>query len=724
MANIKGMQEEAMASIDTAKALVDKVITIMEIMESSPSNSITFATNPIGFLMQVLKHIGITYEEVRLFLTKFMIYVVPVLEVSVKGILLANLKQMVSCSIDPRIPDKFRKRHKSISDTNTPNEYGIDINIESIDFLDKLSVNPLSDAGQEMYFGLEGVEDVYKFARADDFDAFLWFVIHKGKFPTSSEINNATDFLSDDWNATAVTKSETSELATTLLSPIDLYFNKPNYSSIFLGNCFSYKKEGGRTISMCIDAKYDDDNGIIKNTLVPISDDWTSVNWYARQASQFGKNLGFGWSANWKDKTATTRFRKGKKGRNYGKEKALCNLQYIDQSSTDGPLTGLVNNKLRFTILPKPLVHIPDIANGEPPWRFKRLLFNSDGEYDGNGRYTISKESDVNIDKKSGNVTVNDQQTFQSKLFESYKGLTVYEFNFDYIMSLKLFDAKVLATSLLDSLIDMRVGVNLGLGTRRQTETELIKEIIKKVINTDDSVVSDCFYSFDNSKYEELLRKAEQKRANKESFGDNTYPIGDFSNVRKILNEYDSNGELHEQMDVLGRAITQATVNLTEGLPNEVKHSIEYGFVFDLVENLVMAIVKAILSPKLLLLLEVNKKLMGGDSAENISFEDLLKSMWGIIENIISEVKNLIIQELIKLILSQLNPIIQMLSDIITREQLENYADTIRDIITNCPFIWFKFGNADQETKLDTVDYADIDVTSINDDEKPNLNNC
>lgn len=723
MASIKSMQEEAMASIDTAKALIDKVITIMGIMESSPSLSFSFATNPIGFLLQLLKQLGIGYEDIRLWLVKFLIYVVPVLEISVKAILLTNLKKMVSCSVDPRIPDKFRKRHKNPNDTNTPNEYGIDISIESIDLLDKLSVNPLSDAGSEMYFGLEGIEDVYKFVRADDFDAFLWFVIHKGKFPTSSKMGSVDEFKTS-FSADTVTKSNSTEEAKTFLAPIDLNFNPQTKgsSSIFLGNTFAHDANKW-PISMCIDAKYDENNQIIKNTIVPVSDDWTSVNWYARQASQFGKNLGFGWSVNWKDKTATTRFRQGKKGRNYSKEKALCNLQYIDQSSTDGPLTGLVNNKLRFTILPKPLVHTPDIAGGEPPWRFKRLLFDCDGNYDGNGKYTVAEETGIEIDKKSGKVIYQNNETFKAKLFETYKGLTVYEFNYDFVMSIKLFDAKVLATSLLDSLIDMRVGINLGLGEKHQAETEILKEIIKNIINTDDSAISDCFYSFDNSKYDELLRKAEQKRAKKESFGNNSHSIGDFSDVKEILKEYDANGKLHEQIDILGRVITQASVNITEGLPEKDKFAVEYNFVFDLIENLVMALMKAVLSPKVLLLLEVNQKLMGG-TWEKFTLEDLIRAMSSMIKSIVKEIRDLVIQELLKLLLSQLQPIIAMLSSILIREQLENYADTITDIIRNCPFIWFKFGNRDQKTKLDTVDYADIDVSEIKEGEKPELNNC
>ena len=103
MSSIKDKQQEAMASIDTAKAMVDKVLTIMGIMLESPKLSLTFATNPIGFILQLLKHLGVTYEELRDYLANFLIYILPVLEIAVKAILLTNLKNMVSCSVDPRI---------------------------------------------------------------------------------------------------------------------------------------------------------------------------------------------------------------------------------------------------------------------------------------------------------------------------------------------------------------------------------------------------------------------------------------------------------------------------------------------------------------------------------------------------------------------------------------------------------------------------------------------
>ena len=725
MASVKKMQEEAMASIDTAKALVDKVLTIMEINIVDPSIALTFSANPIGFLIQLLKHLGVTREEIELWLTDFLICIIPILETAVKAILLTNLKNMISCSVDPRIPEKYRKQHKAITNYNTSQEYGIDINIESIDFMDKLSINPLGEFGSNWYFGLEGVEDSYKFARADDMDAFLWFVIHKGKFPNSSAISQLSDIGDIGGKKSKVTPTNGNG---SLLSTVDVVYDKDSSSKILLGNTFKYQGDA-HVISMCIDRKLGDSGNTIRNTLVPVSDDWSSVNWYARRADQLGKNLGFGWGFN--QKTYNTKY-KGE-GRDFSKERGLCNLQYINQSSSDAPLTGLVNNKIRFTILPKPLIHIPVLSKGEPPWRFKKMLFNDKGEYDSNGKYTLVDISDsqdltyldgaVKIDPKSGAVTVTDKDKVIKNLMECYPGLTVFEFNYDYVMSIKLFDAKVLAHSLMESVLNMNMGISVGLGVRHQEGTETIKEIIKNILESDDSEINDCYYTFDNSKYDALLRKAEEKRARQERFGNVTHETGLFTKVKDILNEYDANAELHEQVDVLHRAITQASVTVSEGVPDSDKFDVEFNFIFDLIEALTTAIVNGVLSPKVLMLLEINQKIMGG-TWEKFTMKDLLEALRTIIMAIVKEIRDIVIQELLKLVLKALEPIIQMLASILLREQLENYADAILEIIRNCPFIWFRFSHKYEDTKLDTVDYADIDVSHNKEGEQPSTNEC
>ena len=733
MANVKKMQEEAMASIDTAKALVDKVLTIMEIIIVDPSIALTFSANPIGFLIQLLKHLGVTREEIELWLTNFLIYIIPVLEIAVKAILLTNLKNMISCSVDPRIPEKYRKRHKAPTDYNTSQEYGIDINIESIDFMDKLSINPLGKFGSDWYFGLEGIEDSYKVARADDMDAFLWFVIHKGKFPNSAKVSDVHT-LADNMHSMVSQPASVAPSDATLLSPLEVMYGDNNPSSILLGNTFTY--DDGHIVSMCIDNKTDESDNIVHSTIVPVSDDWTSVNWYARRADQLGKNLGFGWEVN--QKNGNTKYKR--KGRDFSKERAICNIQYIDQASSDAPLTGLVNNKLRFTILPKPYIHTPILSKGEAPWQFKKMLFDDKGNFDANGKYTFAEgtvsesddgdkiiftttHADAKLNVKSREVTVDKPEELAKDLMECYPGLTVFEFNYDYVMSIKLFDAKVLAHSLMESVLNMNMGLGVGLGMRHQEGTETIKEIIKNILETDDSEINDCYYTFDNTKYDSLLRKAEEKRARQERFGNVTHETGLFDSVNDILNEYDANAELHEQVDVLHRAITQAAVTVSEGVEESDKFDVEFNFIFDLIEALTTAIVNGILSPKVLMLLEVNQKIMGG-TWEKFTLKDLIQALRAIIVAIVKEIRDMVIQELSKLVLNALEPIIQMLASILLREQLENYADAILEIIRNCPFIWFRFSNKYKDTKLDTVDYADIDTSHNKEGEQPSTNKC
>lgn len=724
MANVKNKQQDTMALIDTAKAMVDKVLAITQIMSASNIPSFTFATNPIGFILQLLEHVGVKYEDLLRFLTDFLTYTLPVLEISVKTVLLTNLKNMISCSADPRIPDKYRKRlHCNEAFVN---DYGIDISVESIDFMDKLSENPLSDFGKEMYFGLEGIDDVYKFARAEDFDAFLWFVIHKGKFPTASNITDMSAFTDSihGVEATKVTPTDG-----TLLDVLDVSFDANSASTIMLGNTFTYSGSTGVT-SMCIDRKYDDKNNIVNNTIIPVSSDICSVNWYIRRRDQLTKNLGFG--------------KKTFDGRDFSKERAICNLQYIDASSSDAsPASGLVNNKIKLTILPKPYIHIPQVDKGEKPWGFVPLLFDSNGDYNLNGKYSIAPTVNVNesypnnetflniqisntnvvrIDKKSGKVTVVNKDLLIKKLTECYKGLTVYEFNYDYVMSLKLFDPKVMAATLIDTLVNTRLGLNLAIEKKHQDATEEIKEIIKNIINQDESLAGSCYFTFDNSKYDALLRKSEEKRAKQYDFGNTTNKSGTFENVAEILAEYDNATTLEQQINVINRALTQASVNISDGVDEAEKYGVKFGFVTDLVENLMLAVVNSVLTPKVLMLLEVNRQIMGG-SWKAFTMKDLLVSMSNIIVGLVREVRDLVIQELLKFVLKQLEPLIQALESIIVREQIENYTELINDIIRNCPTVWFRFGNLNQETKLDTVDYADIDVSSLKKDITPN-NNC
>ena len=693
MAKKDKLISEALSKIDMAQAMADKVLIILDLIQSNKSYPLDL--NAMSFLMNILKSLGVSFDVIEEWLTNFLVYVIPTLELSTKAYLLSNLKNMVGCSTDPRIPEKYRKKHKSQDDTESSQERGIDIDIESIDYLDKLSISPLSDNGKGLYFGLDGINDSYKFARADDFDAFLWFVIHKGKFPNSSIVK-----LDDNNNLILGNHKTTKNYKGSLLSSLEVTYNEDDPSTILLGNTFQY--ESGRTISMCIDIKYNDKGKILNNTIVPISDDWSSVNWYTRRANYFTKNI-IG------DKASKISAK-----RDYSKEIPICNIQYIDQGSTDSPVIGTVNNKLRFTILPKPLVYI-----NPKELTIKKILFNENGDFDKNGKYTLSdtKFDEIFKKEKSKDFEFNEGKSKADvirSMYECYKGLTIYEFNYDLIMGMKLFDARSIVSALFDTLQNASLGLSVGLEERHQESTDTIKEIIKNIINTDDSTVNDCYHTFSNERYNMLLSNTANKRLNR---------TDKFYDAKQILSASLSGDTVNEE-EVLHRAITQAKVTVTEGSDGSDEYGIANNFIFSLLNNLITAIVQSLLSPKLLMVIVVNQSMMGGGKWEKFNFSNLFKALQDIIVGIVKEVKDLIIDKLWKLVATRLDPLITITSDEIVKEQLDSYADVLREIMKYAPYVFHFIGGQRQDTKIDDVDYADIDIPSENNQDTPNTNNC
>lgn len=693
MAKKDKLISEALSKIDMAQAMADKVLIILDLIQSNKSYPLDL--NAMSFLMDILKSLGVSFDVIEEWLTNFLVYVIPTLELSTKAYLLSNLKNMVGCSTDPRIPEKYRKKHKSQDDTESSQERGIYIDIESIDYLDKLSISPLSDNGKGLYFGLDGINDSYKFARADDFDAFLWFVIHKGKFPNSSIVK-----LDENNNLILGSHKTTKNYKGSLLSSLEVTYNENDPSTILLGNTFQY--ESGRTISMCIDIKYNDKGKILNNTIVPISDDWSSVNWYTRRANYFTKNI-IG------DKASKISAK-----RDYSKEIPICNIQYIDQGSTDSPVIGTVNNKLRFTILPKPLVYI-----NPKELTIKKILFNENGDFDKNGKYTLSdtKFDEIFKKEKSKDFEFNEGKSKADvirSMYECYKGLTIYEFNYDLIMGMKLFDARSIVSALFDTLQNASLGLSVGLEERHQESTDTIKEIIKNIINTDDSTVNDCYHTFSNDRYNMLLSNTANKRLNR---------TDKFYDAKQILSASLSGDTVNEE-EVLHRAITQAKVTVTEGSDGSDEYGIANNFIFSLLNNLITAIVQSLLSPKLLMVIVVNQSMMGGGKWEKFNFSNLFKALQDIIVGIVKEVKDLIIDKLWKLVATRLDPLITITSDEIVKEQLDSYADVLREIMKYAPYIFHFIGGQRQDTKIDDVDYADIDIPSENNQDTPNTNNC
>ena len=809
-------QRETFSRIDSVMASLEKLPSYNDQMYNTLyGEHFEFSYNPLGFLFLLIKTLGVSEDTLREWIVEILIRVLPAVEMGVKALLLANLKALISCNADPRIPLRLRKKVNPNVYTNIltglEEDRGIDINVEAIDPNGILDLSPFTKPGENYYFGIPplletdvedtetGERSVFDTAdermasqvRADDFNAFLWYVMHKGnkQNPAPVKIEGNTFKLFGEENTTYEIVSD----AKTLLG--ELIIVPTGENSIIAGNTF-YDIDNPTSIAICI--KVDEEI-----TLVPVSSDWFSCNWYVDKTNYYKYNLGI---YDDMDDYGTPI------PRDYSKEKAICNLRYWQEYDWQGHEIMGVPNNFRFTILPKPYIMLPvlepNTATGTKiyqQWRPIRLLFDADGTpntmgkfslisetydldptlemyeivgdniiynvygIDGNGTHFFATRLMVNM--KTGKYEIitsgnrddgrKYEDTYKSALVECYPGLTVYEFNYDYVMGMKLFDPKVVCQRLFDNAANPRFNAKFTLDKLKDKTKypyygakQRVLDIVTKILEEDgdEETLNDCFYTFSNEKYDEMLKETEEMKYRQLPLnqGYNKAYSADFTEVYKILETIGDKDRLEDQEEKLNNALKTACAildrrdNIT-ALADSTTTKID--FLTSLLQNLVAAIVDSVLSPKVLMLLIVNRELMEPESDKPFNADDLVRILKDIVKSLVKEVRDLIMKKLLDYILQYLTPLALQLQAKIESEQLAAYMAIIKLLLA-----WFNKGvevvsrlsailsailskyknrsgsdmdltEVDLPSVLDEFTYADIYPSDVKDKE-PIKNNC
>lgn len=773
MANITKEQRDTLA-------LIDAIMAMFEQRDNMTDLNVSLSLNPFDFLFRIIEKYA-SYEDLLKWLVDFLTVSVPVIELSVKGVILSNLKGLIDCNLDPRIPNIFRK---PLYDKNFE-DYGMLFNLRNFDYTRMLEISPMTLNGSKFYFGTRKyyfidtnnkevngekfyfydkavnacrengisvfniikdseITNVNELARAKDMNAFLWYVSHRGVMNKTHYLDYPINNYSfkytvngDDGKDVEITKTPLQncgrndflgkvdgEIKLTTNCKVPPFMNGDSLTtknSNIYSLCISsftenqveqkvelpYYGEGDEDYLMqevLVTAKAPRD---CKFTIVPYSDDNESFNWYVNSKSFYD----------------FLKPENEREPRDLTKEYAICNFKYI-------------NGGLKFSILPKPFVHIP--TEEEPIWRIKKILFDSDGKPDSKGKYSCLLDTPnpqpsleysckggfiLKINKENGSYELIGDGDLSTVLYECYPKLTVYEFNYDYLMSQQLFEPTVIASRLMSSLIAMRYNGSVGLTidgiSKSETAYQMrISEIVKKIVESTAYEVSDCFYTFSNDRYNEMLNDAELKRSQQYPFNDNGLSSSspnadDFST---ILNEFRDDASLQENVDVFTRAFNQVTASITEEVLPEDKYKINFDIISEALRTLTSILVESLITPKVILLFEINRRLMGNEG-EIIDIEDLLKSLNGLIVAIVKELRDLILQELINLVMKFLGELLSVIKDEIIKEQLEYYRRLMKLLWEACALKASHRKNL--ESELDHVDYADIDEI-----EKPLEDNC
>lgn len=305
---------------------------------------------------------------------------------------------------------------------------------------------------------------------------------------------------------------------------------------------------------------------------------------------------------------------------------------------------------------------------------------------------------------------------------------TIFEFNADFVNSLKLFDIKTYLCQVLSNLFgtgNFSVGISGEFDISTEIDTKMedtINQIIDNVIKENDlnessNTSQDCFFTFSNEQYINMMKNSMEKRLLSQGYSNEISET--YENI--VSYDFDNATEGDKQ------AMVTDTLKMLQEMKKNPKVNVSANFnlqhtniVFDLIRMLVYPLIRPLFSPKVITLLMINLQVMGDPLKlkEKIpTWEDIAPYLTNVAKNIITQIKDMIVEMIYSLLIEYLAPLISMFTLKILFEQIEHYRRLIMNMIESCAgfsgFSLLKKFNMSSE--IPDVRYADIYPT----EEKP-----
>lgn len=185
-----------MSIIDQKKKVFGEIAALRASVEGYPKfnlnasfPSINNEGNSMDFLTDLLKSL-VGFESLKNVVVNTITHNLENIEGDIKLIIKKELKKIVSCSVNPSIPDWVK--HSSINPTST----GINLELRKLDYLGILLVDPNSQVGNLLY------DDVSSGINSSDFNTFLFNTLQdEGNENSWGSISQPNDILSMTFNS-------------------------------------------------------------------------------------------------------------------------------------------------------------------------------------------------------------------------------------------------------------------------------------------------------------------------------------------------------------------------------------------------------------------------------------------------------------------------------------------------------------------------------------------
>jgi hypothetical protein len=290
---------------------------------------------------------------------------------------------------------------------------------------------------------------------------------------------------------------------------------------------------------------------------------------------------------------------------------------------------------------------------------------------------------------------------------------TIFEFNYDYIFSLKLFETKSLVANIVNSLLGLSQTIKTPIDVRREVVRKEIKTMVKNLIAADvDNFNGICATSFSNDEYNKMLNNSNTYI---NSNGLRTPNSDDIEKLLSQVKKLEYSSTLDKDLTDLLNTVSEITKPVDD-VEYKMSFLFDLSFVYRLIEELMIEIILQLMTPKVMMLYYINTCVMKGSVAniqEWIDFGlmcvnpvEFVAKFSNLILNAIRQIIDILIKELMNFLMEYLTPMIKIFAMELLLETIRDYKDLINQIIATCVIPIPSF--AREGLVLDDVRYADI----------------
>ena len=272
--------------------------------------------------------------------------------------------------------------------------------------------------------------------------------------------------------------------------------------------------------------------------------------------------------------------------------------------------------------------------------------------------------STVNVDiieTTFSETSPNGNNTLKFTSTTDYDNKTLTEFNNAFIDSISIFgslnssDATKLINLIFDEIfgsISSSPSVNKS---KKQLKKEAeINEVLECLINSEDDVISDNFFSFDNQTIAKIELEVDNKK-NGIKYLDScgnipvSISVGDISGYQATI---DAATTPTEELSAITSALDEAAENQASFASNPTdKLSFKTDFFIEIIKKLTRIISSLIISPKLMVIFAINHQIIYGQGNTYSDPIDFLKKNKKLIKNVTKIIRDIILELLLKLVL-------------------------------------------------------------------------